>query len=214
MTMPGILLTASRLGTDRGRRRREERRRRAARSRSRRWARSSRGARCAGADARVRSASSASADAAGFAGAGCGALRARRRPRARRPWPCSSAIARRSSDVAPRAVAERVLRRRWTVAESAAAVGADEPRWNGGSGINPGVRVPRPWRGSSARAPKAIERAQPDVPRQVEHLAHALGVDALEEDAGRGLVAVGQHHRVDDEGRDPDDAGDLRRPSP
>ncbi len=35
-------------------------------------------------------------------------------------------------------------------------------------------------------------------------------IDALQEDAGRGRVAVREHHRVDAEGRDADDAGHLR----
>jgi len=45
-----------------------------------------------------------------------------------------------------------------------------------------------------------------DVLGQVEDLRHELGVDALEQHAGSGLLTMGDHHGIDREGGDADDA--------
>ena len=51
-----------------------------------------------------------------------------------------------------------------------------------------------------------VERALRQILREDEDVGHEIGVDPLEQHAGRGAILVRHHHRIDDEGRDPDDA--------
>ena len=62
-------------------------------------------------------------------------------------------------------------------------------------------------RGFCARDTETRERPLHHVPRQVEHLRESVGVDSFQKHARRGAVTVRDHHRVDDERRDPDDSG-------
>ena len=68
-------------------------------------------------------------------------------------------------------------------------------------------RIARALRRLGAGSTQPGEAALDDVLRKIEHLGHQLGVDALEEHPGRRAIAVGHHHRVDDERRHADDAG-------
>ena len=64
-----------------------------------------------------------------------------------------------------------------------------------------------PFGGLAPGQAQALHVALHDVPRQIEHVFHSTRIDALEQHAGRGVIAVGDHHRADHEGRDADHAG-------
>ncbi len=66
-------------------------------------------------------------------------------------------------------------------------------------------RVVRPRRRLRVRTAQPRQAPFHDVLRQVEHTRHSVRVDALQQHARRGVLAVRQHHRVDHEGRGAED---------